>query len=142
MPKFSYSARKTEFSIHKVYLNDISFIKIFETTKDYGKVMENVVFIELLRRNSALTELFYWKNQQQEEVDFVVKEKKIVQLIQVCAYADADTSRRELRSLLKASKELHCENLFIITLDEEKIEHIDNKKIEYIPLLKWLLKKE
>ena len=45
------------------------------------------------------------------------------------------------RVLLKASKELKCNNLLIITEDKEGEEVIEKKKIKFIPLWKWLLEK-
>jgi len=107
--------------------------------------MENIVFLELERRKIPAMELFYWKNIQQEEVDFVVKEKQMVkQLIQVCcSIDDRDTKEREIRSLLKTSKELKCKKLIMITEEykgESEEEWFGIKgKIIYIPLWKWLL---
>lgn len=140
-PKFSYSIKKREFSINKVYLCDICFTKLVEVTKNLGSKMENIVFLELERRKQSLTNIFYWKNIQHEEVDFVVKEgHKIKQLIQVCYdINDIDTKKRELRALIKASKELKCNNLLIITEDYEAEEKIKDKRIKFIPLWKWLL---
>ena len=102
--------------------------------------MENVVFLELKRRKNILTEIFYWKNLN-HEVDFVVKQgPKIKQLIQVCHnIEDYDTRKRELRALLKASRELKCKELLIITYDYEAEERIKSKKIKFIPLWRWLL---
>ncbi len=140
LPKFSYSIRKKELGITKLYLSDISFFKLIETTADSGRVMENMVFLELFRRKKPLMEIFYWKNQQQEEVDFVVKEKKSVQLIQVCTdISNPDTKKRELRALHKASDQLRCSDLLIITPDYEGQENLEEKKVVYIPLWKWLM---
>ena len=138
--KYDHSIRKREFSINKPYLCDPCFTKLAEISKDKGKKMENVVFLELKRRKNILTEIFYWKNLN-HEVDFVVKQgPKIKQLIQVCHnIEDYDTRKRELRALLKASRELKCKELLIITYDYEAEERIKSKKIKFIPLWKWLL---
>ncbi|MFH1209943.1 MAG: ATP-binding protein [archaeon] len=138
IPKFDYSTRKREFSINKSYLSDIGFSKLTEFSKDKGRKMENIVFLELERRKAPLTEIYYWKNQQQEEVDFVIKEGKVKELIQVCYNLD-NSKDREIRALLKASKELKCNNLTVITENKEGEEKISNKKIKFIPLWKWLL---
>ena len=143
LPKFSHSIRKRE-PVNKVYLCDIGFNKLIEANEDKGKKMENIVFLELQRRKIPAMELFYWKNISREEVDFVIKEKfQIKELIQVCCKIDNDTKKREIRSLLKASKELKCKNLVIITEDyegETEEEWLGLKgKINYIPLWKWLL---
>ena len=141
VPKFDYSTRKKDFSISKAYLCDVGFTKLVETTKDKGHKMENIVFLELERRKRSLTSISYWKNPQQEEVDFVVKTNTgIEQLIQVCYNVDDyDTKKREVRALLKAGKELKCSNLLIITEDKEGSEKIGDKTIKYAPLWAWLL---
>lgn len=144
LPKYSGSIRKRE-PVNKAYLCDTGFSKIIEVTKDTGKKMENIVFLELTRTSSPLAEIYFWKNVQQEEVDFVVKEgTKITKLIQVCYdIQETKTKEREIRALLKASKELKCKNLLIITYDYESEKDAEwfgmKGKIKYIPLWKWLL---
>ena len=85
--------------------------------------MENVVAVELLRRISYWSpevELYYYKDYSQREVDFVIKE-------------------RELKALVKASKELSCGNLKVITWDYEGEEELKGRRIRFVPLWKWLL---
>ena len=74
-------------------------------------------------------------------MDFVIREGlKIKELIQVCYNLDnLETGQREIRSLIRASKQLQCNNLTIITYDQEKEEIIKEKQIKFIPLWKWLL---
>ena len=136
-PKFKHSIRKRELLINKAYLADLGFAKLAETSKDKGKKMENAVFLELKRKPSY--EIFYWSNGK-EEVDFVIKNGKIKQLIQVCYdIDDYETKKREIKAILKASRELKCGNLLVITGDKEDKEKINGKTVKYIPLLKWLL---
>ncbi len=144
VPRFSYSIRKKEFSIHKVYLCDLGFAKFTEVSRDIGHKIENIVFLELERRRKSLTEVYYWKNQLHEEVDFVIKEElKVKQLIQVCYdISDYETKEREVKALLKCSKELKCNNLLVITWDYSNVEVIRGKKIKFIPLWKWLLEEK
>lgn len=138
VPKFKYSIRKREFSINKAYLCDTAFAKLAEVTQNKGNRMENVVLLELKRK--PLTEIFYWSDGK-SEVDFVVKmDLKIKQLIQVCyGINDYDVKKREIKALFKASKELKCKNLLVITENKEGEEKINAKKIKYTPLWKWLL---
>ena len=86
-------------------------------------------------------ELYYWKNLQQEEVDFVVKENtQVKELIQVCwDISDPRTKKREIRALLKAMDEFKQKKATIITEDYEAEETITGKAIYYIPLHNWLL---
>ncbi|MEM5779290.1 MAG: AAA family ATPase, partial [Candidatus Aenigmatarchaeota archaeon] len=62
------------------------------------------------------------------------------QLIQA-TYASArdEIEKREIKALLKASKELRCKDLLIITWDYEGEIKVDRKSINCIPLWKWLL---
>ena len=46
---------------------------------------------------------------------------------------------REISNLIVASKELHCNNLLVITWDYEAEEKVKGKKIKFVPLWNWLL---
>jgi len=98
--------------------------------------------VELLRRYSKEdAELHYWKDRHGREADFVIKHGlKVKHLIQVCyEIDDYDTRKREINALLKASEELKCKNLLVITSGYDAEEKIKGKKIVYTPLWKWLL---
>ena len=106
--------------------------------------MENVVFIELMRRKLCQQpdwELYYWKDHSGREIDFVIKTAESVkQLVQV-TYASAknEIEARELEAFEIAASELRCENLLVITWDyEETRTDGDNKKVTFFPLWKWL----
>lgn len=115
----------------------------FRISKDIGKIFENIVCVELMREKTINydMEIYYWKDYQQNEVDFVVRRKtKVDKLIQVC-YDVEEKKEKEVRSLIKASKELKCNDLLVITNDYETEEKINEKKIKFVPLWKWLLVK-
>jgi len=146
--KFSFKPVEIETSEKKVYSIDPGMIAAMSTqqSEDRGRIYENVVALELLRQTIQLgNEIYYWKNQQQEEVDFVIREhRKVVQLIQVCYDPKEEVVRkRELHALLKASKELKCQKLLMITENKECEEIVewfgDTRKVIFIPLWKWLL---
>lgn len=86
-------------------------------------------------------EIYYWKNHQQQEVDFIIKKgNKVEQLIQVTnASEKKHIHQREYTSLIKASDDLKCKNLLIITWDYESNEKVEGKTIQHIPLWKWLM---
>jgi len=147
LPIFSFKIKNQLQYARKVYFIDTSFLNLLSTrfTKNRGRLYENLVFIELKRRqaNDPNLELYYWQSQQKEEVDFVLKHGlKVKQLIQVCYdINDYDTKKRETKALLKASKELKCDNLFVITEDYEAVEELNGKRVVYIPLWRWILQK-
>ena len=138
--RFSFSVKEQEKSPRKVYCIDAGLINAvsFKFSENIGRLMENLVAVELLRRGK---EIYYWKDQKQWEVDFVIKEGLTAkQLIQVCYnISDYATKERELKAIIKASNELKCENLFVITESYEAEEESRGKKIKFIPLWKWLL---
>lgn len=74
-------------------------------------------------------------------LEILVKQgNEVKELIQVIyANAKEEIKEREIKSLLKASDDLKCENLTIITWDYENEETIKNRKIKFVPLWKWLL---
>ena len=107
-----------------------------------GHIYENIVFLELLRRNK---ELYYWKSQKGREVDFVLKEGlNITEAIQVCySLEDERTRQREIQALIEVKDELRAERLTVITDDEESTVSVEfprgHNEINIIPLWKWLL---
>ncbi len=145
LSKFSYKAKEIEKSEKKVYVIDSGIVNhvSIKTNIAFGFLLENVVAIDLFRKKSFNPDLwlYYFRDYQQNEVDFVLKEGlKVKQLIQVCySLEDEETRKREIKGLLKASKELKCNNLLIITWDEEDEIKQENKLIKVIPLWKWLL---
>ena len=140
VPYFSYSLKKQVANPFKVFAIDTGFGDAisFKFSKDIGRTYETIVAIELKRRNK---DIYYWKNPQHEEVDFLIKTgNRIGVIIQVCYdIYDFNVKKRELRPLLKASKELKCNNLLVITEDYEAEEKYNGKRIKYQPLWKWLL---
>jgi len=142
---FSYKIKDQFQNPRKIYCIDngiFNFIGL-KFSRDYGKMYENAVFLKLKKKSfdNYLINIFYWKNIQHEEVDFVIKEGiKVIQLIQACySIENVEIKKREIKALIKASNELKCNDLFIITKSYENEEKIDNKKIKFIPLWKWLL---
>ena len=145
--RFSYKIKEQLSSNKKIYCIDNGFIyaKSFKSSPDFGKLYENTVAIELKKLEvDGTAQVYYWKNAQQEEVDFVIKDGlKVKKLIQVCYKYDLKTKDREIRALIKASKELKCNNLVLITENEEGYKEVEwfntKRKIQYVPLWKWLL---
>ena len=131
----------------KAYICDSGISTIFRFSEDIGKLMKNAVFLELKRKQNEnpLLEIYYYRDYQQREVDFVLKRGLAVeQLIQVTYASDrAGIGKREAEALLKVSSEFKCKNLTIITWDYEgelalTVEN-KHKQINCIPLWKWLI---
>ena len=92
--------------------------------------MENIVLLQLKRKNK---EVYFYTDSAGGEVDFVIRDGlKIKELIQVCSnFDDLETREIEIRPLVRGSKQLECNNLTIITYDQEKEEIIKEKNINF-----------
>ena len=121
----------------KLYVSDSGILSLFEPDK--GKKLENTVFVELVRRRENIS---YYKSAS-ADVDFVLtKENKACELIQVCySMNDPATYAREINSLLHASEQLNCDNLTVVTFNEERVAKQEEKTIKITPVWKWFLKK-
>ena len=139
---FSFKLKEQIRMPRKLYCIDTGMIHavVPKTSFDFGRIIENAVFLELKRRGQ---QVFFYSGLNYE-VDFLIKKGlKIERLIQVSySIEDKDTWNREYRALLKASKELGCRDLMIITWDEEFEEKVNSLlKIKCVPLWKWLVEK-
>jgi len=138
--KFDYSIKKQKVSSSKFYVLDNSFLKTvaFNFSENAGKRLENLVFIELVRRGN---EIYY--HAKKNECDFIIKEGlKITKAIQVCLILDNSvTKKREVDGLIEALKEYKLKEGLILTFDKEEEFVLDDKKIIIKPVWKWLLEK-
>ena len=138
--KYSRSYKEVEQTIPKIYPVDNGLL-IVNGVESTSRLMENLFFSELLKKGFIPNENLFYFSSNNKEVDFVIKGgEKAKQLIQVCYNVeDFNTKEREVSALVKASKELNCNDLNVITWDYEKVEKHDGKKIKFLPLWKWLL---
>ena len=136
--KYEYSITKQLGSIKKVYCIDNGLLNAvsFKFSEDKGKLIENLVFIELKRRDK---EIYFYS--EKGECDILIKEKnKVVGAIQITQNMNEENSKRELNGLINALEKHNLKEGIILSLDnEEKQEKKGNKKIKFIPLWKWLL---
>lgn len=146
--RFSFKTKEKIVAPRKVYVIDTGLINAvaLRGSKDIGRLYENLVAVELMRRKALSSndvEIYYWQDFLGKEVDFVVKEDKgIKELIQVCYdIENYDTKMRQIKSLIKANKEIGTKatSLLVVTSDYEGEEKTEGKLIKFIPLWKWLL---
>lgn len=139
LSRYSHKTARRLKSPKKVYMIDNGLITstAVPISKDNGKLMENLVFTELLKKGLRPNlELFYYKTRNDKEIDFVIKQgTEITELLQVCYDAtNPDVSEREIKALLEAKEELHAEKLTILTWDEKKQLDRNGSVIEFVPL--------
>jgi hypothetical protein len=140
-----YSPKSTQRikSPRKVYAVDNGFItaKAVQHSPNSGKLMENLVFVELIKRGAEPNrDLFYYKTRNDREIDFVIKDGyKVVELLQVCYdLTDSSVEQREVKALMEAGKELSVTKLTILTWDEKREVEKDGLTIRFVPLWEWL----
>ena len=111
--------------------------------ENLGWRLENVVYIELLRRSAQhFLDIYYHKpTPRAKEIDFVVcDQSKAVELIQVAYEIDSVKAYdRETSSLIKASAALSCNRLTLIAFTQTRDVEIEGKTIHIISVLEWLL---
>jgi predicted AAA+ superfamily ATPase len=138
--QFSYSMKQQNLLPKKLYVidNAMAINVAMQFSKNEGRLLENIVFLELRRQ---FQEIYYYQTQEGFEVDFVVFEKgKASVLFQVCYNLSALKAReRELRALVAAMDETKLKEAWIISYEEEETLTLEHKTIHIVPAYKWLL---
>jgi len=142
LPKYSPSVKKQMYLNKKMYFIDNALARQigFRFSEDEGRLMENLVWLELKRRGRVI---FY--HQETKECDFILQEKnQITQAIQVTTNIDNEsTKQRELDGLLEAMETYKLKSGLILTDDHEfsLIAEKNRKKykVNVLPAWKWLL---
>lgn len=147
VPLAKYSYKSSErMRNNKAYVVDAGMLTYRTdvlSTENLGWRLENVVFLELLRRNSPLhRDIFYYRpTARSKEVDFIVAERgNVIELVQVSyEISNPKTLSRELNALVDASINTGCKNLTLVTFSETRKETIAGLEINIISAVEWLL---
>lgn len=134
---YQYSLKKQENYPKKVYAADNGFISAvsFSFSENYGRFLENAVFLGLLERGR---QIYYHPGKY--ECDFVVKSgRAVTEAIQVTKILDNNNEKRELKGLFEALEKFNLKTGLIITASQEEERLVKGKKIKIIPAWKWLL---
>lgn len=137
IPKFSYSSKRRQLSLKKCYSIDNGFANLIPLrfSADKGKLLENLVFIELIRRGEIP---FYWNDGA--ECDFISANKNGTKTgIQVCYEIIPENIEREVKGLVVAKREAGCEAFLILTYDERKTLESEIGAVEVRPVFDWIL---
>jgi len=144
LPRFSNRLKLMKKANRKAYVIDNGFImaRAFELSANKGRLLENLVFLELLKRGYDLKryELFYYRSRNDRETDFVCRRGvKVEQMIQVCYdISSLKTRKREVESLVECANELNCADMSIITWDQDEILEHKGYSIKVFSLRKWI----
>lgn len=120
-------------TLEKYYVVDIGlrYMLLGNRSTDVGHILENVVYLELLRRGYDV----YVGKMDDLEVDFVAMDQNQISYYQVAASVrDENTLKRELASLQKINDNYPK---VILTLDEDP--EADYEGIRRINALEWLM---
>ena len=119
----------------KYYVPDLGLQRFILGSKkqDFGRNLENIVYLELLRRNYEI----YIGKVNSNEVDFIAIKNGITQYYQV---AETVTNEKTLKRELKPLENIKDNNQkFLITADEKPL--ISHNGIQQINIIDWLLDK-
>ena len=126
----------------KVYVVDNGFVtsKAFSLSDNLGRLLENQVFIELVRRGYDVERtMFYYRSRNDKEVDFVLRKgAHIERLVQVCYdMSNPKTEKREVDSIVECAGELKCSSLVIVTDNDKRTIEKDGYKIDVVPITEF-----
>lgn len=137
--KYSYSVVKSEGSQKKTYVIDqgLGGALDYKLSQDKGRLLENTVALELLKQRKQIT-----YQQDGSECDFVIIEKGVaVEALQVTVeLSDEQTSKREIKGLVRCCKTLQLQHGTILTFDQEDQLEIDDIQITVTPTWKYFLR--
>jgi predicted AAA+ superfamily ATPase len=144
VPIFSHSIKDRTQYPRKTYLGDTGFMQAVRGKTDMGRLFENAAYLELKRRKKVNQGIYYYRNKDGSESDFVITEGlKVKRIIQVTSDLENEkTKERETHALVESAKETGLKEGLIITKDKEGREEIEGIKIKYVTLWKWLLEEK
>ena len=121
---------------YKYYIVDVGFVNYLfgkSANKNYGQLLENIVFLELKRRYNEV----YTGKIGDKEIDFIAKNKDTVEYYQVAYRTDDEaTLKRELLPLKKVENDY---KKTILTMDDFPDTDFDGTM--RMNVIKWLLNK-
>lgn len=140
LKKFDYSVKKQIMNSRKVFAVDNAIPNRlgFRFSENKGRILENTVFIELLRRGH---ELYYFSGKN--ECDFLVKEKlNITEAIQVAYELTATNFHREISGLTEAMQSYNIPKGTLIVFDDKAYRGELPEGISIVPAYAWLIAKK
>lgn len=142
LPRYNNKLKLMKKAAQKVYIVDNGFVQssAFSLSENLGRLLENQIFIELLRRGYDVEKsIFYYRSRNDREVDFVLREGTVVkQLIQVCYDMSLPkTRKRELNALTECAEELRCDKLTVVTYNQEETIEQNGYTIYLLPMTKF-----
>ena len=135
--KYDYSLKKQYVNDKKIYVIDTGMRNAiaFRVSDDRGRLLENLVFIELRRRD---TPVYFFKDEV--ECDFVTDDRgTLTTAIQVCYDLTKENREREIPGLTGAMRTLSIPEGILLTYNQEETIVHEGLTIKVLPIWKWLL---
>jgi predicted AAA+ superfamily ATPase len=141
--RFDRSLKRQLGAPRKIYVIDTAFALMtgFSLSPDKGRVLENMVYIELRRRGA---EVWYYADMKNaHECDFVTKQgNRMTGAFQVCYELTGENEGREVAGLVAAMTDLGLKQGFILTNDMEDRRVVGDMTIVVQPVWRWLLSRD
>ena len=138
LSKYDFSLKKQYTSNKKIYVIDNGMRNnvAFYFSEDKGRLLENIVFLELKRRGG---DIYFHKDKK--ECDFVVhRGTQITEAIQVCFELNDSNKERELNGLLEAMDYYDLKTGIIVTQNQKQVYELNNRQINILPAYEFLTK--
>ena len=142
LPRYNNKLKLMTKAPRKIYVVDNGFVaaKAFSTSDNLGRLLENQVFVNLLRKGyDPEKTMFYYRTRNDKEIDFVLRENnRVKQLVQVSYEMTSEKAiRRECSALKEAAQELHCNDLYVLTYTEKRTLDREGCTIHVLPAAEW-----
>lgn len=145
--KLEWKSKRVFNTSRKYYSVDLGIVNHFSSLQaNYfsAKQLENIVYLELKRRQRTHNIYYGYDQSNKKEIDFISQDryKDTLTKYQITHELNSKNTKRELDSFLIANKYLQQGDNILLTLNdsEDKVIEHDNVKIHSKSLIKWLLK--
>jgi len=140
--RFSFSIKAQNNSPRKVYAIDNSFPSVLgiNPVEIKGRLLENTVAatLYLISRHHPEFHFYYW-NENNKEVDFIINDKQNYEIIQAAYSVKEESTRaREVGAILDCATRLNIGKAEIITMDYTSEELVNNIAIKYVSASDWI----
>jgi len=113
----------------KVYPIDFAFKNALTFKKDFPKRFENMVFLELIKRDKVI---YY-----EEGIDFYLPEENLA--ILCIGFAPKEMIEKRIQKLLPTFWALHVKRIEVVTLSSESSLAIEGMSFSILPFWEWSL---
>jgi len=143
LPCFAWSVKAQSLAPKKAYIADFGLVKTgsLSFSNNNGALLENCVYNCLRTRTGVFyadRDLYYFTGKSGGECDFIIGPQGNRSCIQVCWELNADNEEREINGLLEALDFFDLDSGTILSFDSEDIILTGGKKIEVVPVWKWV----